>query len=119
MSQMFEPGDFLVYQLESGFALLRFLAVDETEGGTVWHVTAYSDFFPDIEAAEHAALQPTSLTINRPHIALTARAFQSTQVARLANVPLVAEESAPLEYWRGFGGGEVSDRSIRLMLGYR
>lgn len=119
MSQAFVPGDFLVYQLESGFALLRVLAVDETDRGVVWHVAAYGDFFPDVEAAERAALRPASLTINNPHIALTDRAFQSTQVARIANVPLVYEESVSLENWRKYGEGEKSDRSIRLMLGYR
>ena len=52
MSHTFKAGDFLVYQLESAFAMLRLLAVDEEPEGRVWHLAGYNEFFPDIESAE-------------------------------------------------------------------
>jgi hypothetical protein len=119
MSQNFQPGDFLLFQLESGFALLRLLAIDETESGKVWHVSAYADLFPDVERAETAASVPENLTLDRSHIALSGRAFESTQVARLANTPLTSDETKPLNPWRSDPSREVSDRSVRLMLGLR
>ena len=54
MSYPFNPGDDLIFQLESGFGLLRVLAVEGEGSGTVWHLLAYDDFFPDVEAAEAA-----------------------------------------------------------------
>ncbi len=119
MSQNFEPGDFLVFQLESGYALLRLLAMDEAIDGKVWHIAAYGDFFSDVESAETAATDPENLTVSRPHIALANRAFESTQVARIANVPLAEPEQVPLTSWRSDPDREVSDRSVRLMLGLR
>lgn len=119
MSQNFQPGDYLVFQLESGYALLRLLGTDLDQEEMVWHVTAYNDFFPDIESAEAAidARQPFSVSIS--HTALTNRAFESTQVARLVNVPLTDAEVLPLAAWRESKDGEISDRSIRLMMGFR
>lgn len=119
MSQRFEPGDFLVFQLESGFALLRLLAVDEQEGDKTWHVAAYADLFPDVETAEIAIAGPGRLTTTYEHIALTNRAFESTQVARIANRELTAPELEPLGAWRLEPAGDVSDRSVRLLLGIR
>ena len=119
MSQNFQPGDFLVFQLESGFALLRLLAVDETRGDKTWHVAAYGDFFPDVESAEAALVDLSRLSVNSPHIALTTRAFESTQVARIANIPLDVSETEPLNHWRNDPDRQVSDRSVRLMLGLR
>ena len=119
MSQNFQSGDFLVFQLESGFALLRLLAIDESEDGKTWHVAAYGDFFPDVETAETATSQPEMLTIDKAHIALSNRAFESTQVARIANIPLTPQEMEPLTAWRTAQDREVSDRSVRLMLGLR
>ncbi|MEO7659015.1 MAG: hypothetical protein ABIV48_05315 [Pyrinomonadaceae bacterium] len=119
MSQNFQPGDFLVFQLEAGFALLRLLEVADDEGETVWHVAAYNDFFPDVDAAEAASARSSSLGVSNPHIALTTRAFESTQVARIANIPLNADESAALNSWKSDPDREVSDRSVRLMLGFR
>lgn len=118
MSQNFQPGDFLVFQLEAGFALLRLLAVDE-ENGKVWHVAAYNDFFLDVETAEKTAADPILLSVANPHIALTTRAFESTQVARISNVPLTDREAHPLMQWRNNPDREVSDRSVRLLLGLR
>jgi hypothetical protein len=119
MSRNFQPGDFLVFQLESGFALLRLLAVDETETRKIWHVAAYGDFFPDVESAEKASVNPENLTVSSSHIALTDRAFESTQVAKISNIPLTRAEIHPLDDWRNDRDHEVSDRSVRLMLGLR
>ena len=92
---------------------MRVLAIDEFQSDTVWHVTVYRDLFPEIEYAELAIASPASLTPEIDHIALTDRAFESTQVSRLGNMPLTDHErSAEL-------GEEVSDRSIRLTLGLR
>jgi hypothetical protein len=118
MSQNFQPGDFLVFQLEAGFALLRLLAVDDGESGKVWHVAAYDEFFPDVESAE-AAAQSQTLSVSTVHLALTNRAFESTQVARILNSPLTDAEQQPVGAWRNDPTREVSDRSVRLMLGLR
>ena len=119
MSQNFQPGDFLVFQLESGFALLRMLAVDEIEGQKVWHVAAYSDFFPDVDSAEASTNEPQRLALSNPHIALTNRAFESTQVAKIAKLPLTDRELRQLNEWRIDPERKFSDRSVRLMLGLR
>ncbi len=119
MSQNFQPGDFLVFQLEAGFALLRLLAVDDDKGGKVWHVAAYGDFFPDVGAAEFASAQPQSLSLSNAHLALSNRAFESTQVAKISNVKLTENELEPLILWRNDPNRHVSDRSVRLLLGLR
>lgn len=119
MSQNFQPGDFLVFQLEAGFALLRLLDVDEGDSGKVWHLAAYGDLFPDVDTAEAASSVPIKLTQSNLHIALTNRAFESTQVARISHIPLTEKELEPLSAWRNDGIREVSDRSVRLMLGLR
>jgi len=115
MEHDLQPGDFLIFQLEAGFALLRLLAVDEDN---VWHVAAYSDFFPSVESAEEA-ITNGHLKVSEPHLALTQRAFDSTQVARIANVLLEDDELAGLNVWGDDPDREVSDRSVRLMLGLR
>jgi hypothetical protein len=114
MPQEFEPGDFLVFQLEAGFGLLRVLGSEGEDGGKIWHLAAYRDLFLDVDSAEDAA-NKKQLTIELPHVALTNRAFESTQVAKLTNAPLdntlgarIADDSVPLQ-----------DRSIRLLLGLR
>jgi hypothetical protein len=119
MSQSFQPGDYLVFQLEAGFALLRLLAIDEGESGKTWHVAAYVDLFPDVETAEAAASVPERLAVSGQHMALTNRAFESTQVARIANIALTDDETSGLDKWRTDDTREVSDRSVRLMLGLR
>lgn len=113
-SQGFAAGDFLVFQIESGFGLMRVLGIEESGGVPIWHVRVYRDLFPEIDYAELAIASPESLTPEIPHIALTDRAFESTQVSKLASSPLKAEERA-ITGW----DGEVSDRSIRLLLGLR
>jgi hypothetical protein len=112
------PGDFLVFQLEAGFGLLRLLAVDEVNGDFVWHVAAYSDLFPSVEAAEAATVN-CGLHRSIEHVALTNRAFESTQVSAIGNLPVTADELAKLNEWRATTDQPISDRSIRLLLGYR
>jgi hypothetical protein len=119
MSQNFQPGDFLIFQLESGFGLLRILAIGETDGEPVWHLAAYNEFFLDVDSAEAAIDGPQSLSISLPHVALSNRAFLSTQCARLNNIPLSDTELKPYQDWLQNGDGEISDRSIRLILGLR
>ena len=113
----FQPGDFLIFQLESGFALLRVLDVIPEDG--VWHVAAYKDFFLDPEMADSALENPWSLSVERPHIALTNHAFESTQVAKLRNVALTENELESYNDWKNSDEKEVHDRSIRLLLGLR
>lgn len=119
MSTRFQAGDFLVFQLEAGFALLRLLEIEETEADKIWHVVGYDDFFLDVETAEAMSADPSKLSSKNEHMALTTRAFESTQVATISNVPLVAAELEPLVKWRSNATREVSDRSVRLMLGLR
>jgi hypothetical protein len=119
MSQNFQAGDYLIFQVESGYGLLRILGIDERDGERLWHLAAYNELFFDIETADAALLNPQSLTVSIPHVALTNRAFEATQTARMTNVPLTDAELKPLADWRANAAAEVSDRSIRLMLGLR
>src|SRR5829696_24424 len=119
MSQNFQAGDYLIFQIESGYGLLRILAIEERDGERVWHLAAYNELFLDIETADATLANPQTLTISIPHVALTNRAFEATQTARMTNVPLNDSELKPLEAWRQNAAPEVSDRSIRLMLGLR
>jgi hypothetical protein len=119
VAQAFAPGDDLIFQLESGFGLLRVLAVEEREGlGTVWHLLAYEELFPDVETAEAALTAPDSLHVRKAHMALTDRAFERTPAARLGNRPVTEEELAGYRAWVE-NEGDVSDRSALLMLGLR
>ncbi|MBX7054097.1 MAG: hypothetical protein K1X36_04000 [Pyrinomonadaceae bacterium] len=119
MGQNFQAGDFLAFQLEAGFALLRLLHIEESGGEKTWHLAAYADMFPDIESAEAAAASVSRLQTSSPHMALTTRAFESTQVARLVNVSLTESELEAFNSWRTDPERAVSDRSVRLMLGLR
>ena len=119
MSQNFQAGDYLIFQIESGYGLLRILGIDEAAGEKVWHLAAFNELFFDIETADAALGSPESLTISIPHVALTNRAFEATQTARMTNAPLTEAELKPLEDWRTNAAAEVSDRSIRLLLGLR
>ena len=118
MSAAFAPGDFLLFQLESGFGLLRVIALDEQDGQTIWHLLAYEDLFPDVESAERALNDPASLHVRKSHMALTDRAFERTPAARLGNHPVTEEELAGYRNWIE-SDGTVSDRSALLMLGLR
>jgi hypothetical protein len=116
MSYTFNPGDDLIFQLESGFGLLRLLAVEGEGSDTVWHLMAYDDFFPDVESAEAALAGP--LPVRKPHMALTNRAFERTPVARLGNRPVTQDELVAYNAWL-VSDRPVSDRSALLMLGVR
>jgi hypothetical protein len=118
MAHQFVPGDDLIFQLESGFGILRVLAIEGDERETVWHLKAYEELFPDIESAEAALANPEALHTRAPHMALSERAFERTPAARLGNHPVSEEELAPYRIWLE-QGGEVSDRSALLMLGLR
>lgn len=118
--QQFNPGDDLVFQLESGFGLLRVLAIDDLEGGGhVWHLAAYNEMFPDIELAETALANPSSLTTSVAHMPLTDRAFERTPTAKLGNRLVTEEELTAYREWLSREDREVSDRSALLMLGLR
>lgn len=116
MAAQFSPGDDLIYQLESGFGLLRVIAVDDD--GAVWHLLAYDEFFPDVEAAEKALASGGRLTVRKAHMALTNRAFERTPAAKLGNRPVTEEERVAYDNWLS-SDREVSDRSALLMLGIR
>jgi hypothetical protein len=118
MTHPFAAGDDLIFQLESGFGLLRVIAVEGESSETVWHLMAYEDLFPDVESAERALAQPEKLGIRKPHMALTNRAFERTPAARLGNHPVTEQEHGEYQKWLQ-GGGTVSDRSALLMLGLR
>ncbi|MBV9959628.1 MAG: hypothetical protein JO360_14480 [Acidobacteria bacterium] len=116
---MFAPGDDLIFQLESGYGLLRVLALDEDAGGGhVWHLLAYEELFADVESAEAALAAPGELHARVTHMALTERAFERTPAARLGNRPVTPDELEGYRAWQA-SGGEVSDRSALLMLGLR
>jgi hypothetical protein len=118
MSLQFEPGDDLVFQLESGFGLLRVLASGERDGERVWHLMAYEELFLEVEAAEAALASPESLSVRAAHLALTEHAFGKTPVARLGNRPVRDEELAAYRDWQR-RGGRVHERSALLLLGLR
>jgi hypothetical protein len=118
MELPFAPGDDLIFQLESGFGLLRVIAIDRDAGKPVWHLMAYEELFLDVESAEQALNNPSALHVRMPHMALTDRAFERTPAARLGNRPVTDEERAPYLNWLK-SAGAVSDRSALLMLGLR
>ena len=118
MGQAFDAGDDLIFQLESGFGLLRVLAVEERKEGAVWHLLAYEELFPDVESAEAALARPGALHVRQGHMALTDRAFERTPAARLGNRPVTEDELQAYREWAE-SGGQVSDRSALLMLGLR
>ncbi len=119
MSQNFQPGDFLIFQIEAAFGLLRLLDIEQTEEDTIWHVAAYEDMFLDIDMADSALENTNNLKISLPHAALTNRAFEATQTSRMKNEPLTDQELKPLEDWKNDPDREISDRTVRLLLGLR
>lgn len=118
MALTYAPGDDLVFQVESGFGLMRVLASEGEGADAVWHILVYYDFYPDVESAEAALAGGRSLAVREPHIALTAHAFEKTPASRLTNRPVGDEELEPLRRWRREGGA-AQDRSLLLMLGMR
>ncbi len=118
MALAFAPGDDLIFQLESGFGLLRVLAVEQHAGTAVWHLLAYEELFPDVETAELALADATQLHVRAAHLPLTEYAFEKTPVARLGNRPVSEAELAAYRAWAA-RGGTAFDRSALLMLGLR
>ena len=118
MALAFAPGDDLVFQVESGFGIIRVLAVGERGGAPVWHVLVYEDFYPDVESAEAALARGGELGVRAPHLPLTEHAFEKTPAARLGNRPVTDDELTAYRDWAA-RGGEVFDRSVLLMLGMR
>lgn len=121
----FQAGDDLIFQLESGFGLLRVLAVEGEGADAVWHLLAYEDFYPNVEAAESALeaaesafAGPQPLAVRKAHMALTNRAFERTPAARLGNRPVRDDELIEYRKWLETDR-LVSDRSALLMLGIR
>ena len=119
MPHQFAPGDDLIFQLESGLGLLRILAIEGEGAETVWHLLAYEEFFPSVEAAEAALAQPGEMKVLKQHMALTDRAFERTPAARLGNRPLTEVELAAYRQWKESDTPRVSDRSALLLLGIR
>jgi hypothetical protein len=114
----FSPGDDLIFQLESGFGLLRVIAVDGEGAETIWHLLAYDEFFPDVESAELRLSGSAPLPVRQAHMALTNRAFERTPTARLGNRPVTEDELIAYNVWLN-SERHVSDRSALLMLGIR
>ena len=118
MALSYVAGDDLVFQMESGFGLVRVLASEGEGRDAVWHILVYYDFYPDVEAAEAALSSGRALDVREPHLALTTHAFEKTPAARLGNRPVAEEELEALRRWRA-EGGRVHERSLLLMLGMR
>jgi hypothetical protein len=94
------------------------LAVEGEGAQAIWHLLAYEEFFPNVEAAEQALAQADSLHVRNAHMALTDRAFERTPAARLGNRAVTDVELGPYRDWVKEDGA-VSDRSALLMLGIR
>jgi len=118
MALSYAPGDDLVFQMESGFGLLRVLGSEGEGHGAVWHLLVYHEFYADVESAEAALGGGRPLAVREPHLALTEHAFEKTPAALLSNRPVAEGELEALRRWRREGGA-VHDRSLLLMLGMR
>ena len=118
--QNFQAGDYLIFQIESGFGLMRILGIERDENGeNNWHLSAFNELFLDVEFADMAIENPASLTISHPHLVITQRAFEATQTARMLNIPLTDDEVAAFNVWQANLNRQISDRSVRLLLGLR
>jgi hypothetical protein len=118
--QNFQAGDYLIFQIESGFGLMRILGIERDKNGeNIWHLSAFSDLFLDVEFADMALANPAGLTISNPHLVITQRAFEATQTARMSNQPLSEDEKKLVENWQSNPARQVSDLSARLLLGLR
>jgi hypothetical protein len=94
------------------------LGIDGDGPDHIYHLCTYEELFPSVELAAQAA-NSLKLTKSNEHIALTRRAFESTQTAKLSNEPVTETEQGCLDNWRAASDRQLSDRSIRLMMGYR
>ncbi len=118
MSQ-FAAGDDLVFQLESGFGVVRLLAVEGGGPDSVWHLLVYSEFFATVDAAEAAVLAADSASMAGKHFALTDRAFERTPASVIGHRELTETELNLVSAWHSNPDQVVSDRSLLLMLGMR
>jgi hypothetical protein len=118
MALVYEPGDDLVFQVESGFGLMRVLAREGEGRERVWHILVYRDFYPDVESADAALARGLELEAREPHLALTEHAFEKTPAARLGNRAVQTRELEAVERWRA-SRGEAQDRSVLLLIGMR
>jgi len=118
MALPFTPGDDLVFQMESGFGLLRVIAVEGEGAAAVWHLLVYEDFYPDVESAEAALASGRALAVRNEHLALTEHAFEKTPAARLGTRPVTETELEARRRWEQ-SGGQAQDRSVLLLLGMR
>ena len=119
MAQNFRAGDVLIFQLESGYGLLKVLAIDNEGDDRVWHLAAFEDLFLDSESADSALANAENLRVGTKHLALTTRAFDSTQTARMTNLPVTDAEAEIVQTWRENPARQISDTSVRLLLGLR
>ncbi len=118
--QNFTEGDFLVFQVESGFGLMRILAIRRGDNGeNIWHLSAFNELFLDVDFAEMALENPEGLSISNRHFVITQRAFDATQTARLSNRAVSEFERELVENWQTTPGAEPKDISARLLLGLR
>ncbi len=116
----FTAGDFLVFQIESGFGLLRILEMETSPNNEIiWHITAFEDLFLEVEFADLALENHETLQVAISHVALTNRAFESTQVSKMCNKPLESKDLVELNNWKQNPNNEITDRSVRLLLGLR
>jgi hypothetical protein len=118
MSQSFQPGDVLVFQIESGYGLLKLICISGDQEAPTWHLRAYKELFLDIDSAESAIEDVTHLTFSVDHAALTNRAFLATQVAILKRSEVNDDDRAILARWQE-AGSTVTDSPVRLLLGLR
>lgn len=118
MSQNFKSGDFLIFQIESGFGLLKLIGLTEGAEGPIWHLRAFNELFLDVDSAEQALSEPKTLTVSLPHVALTNRAYLATQVAIMKSSDLTEDEILTVEEWRA-SGDSPTDSPVRLLLGLR
>lgn len=118
MNTQFKPGDNLAFQMESGFGVLRVLAIEEREGETIWHLSVYEDFYADVETAEAALAAGMGIRRRAPHIAVTNYAFEKTAAAKLNNDPVQDEELTAYRAWKE-SSSVPSNRSVVMMLGFR
>lgn len=118
MSQNFKSGDFLIFQIESGFGLLKLIGITEDSEGPIWHLRAFYELFLDVDSADQALSQHPALTVSLSHVALTNRAFLATQVAIMKSSDLAEDELQSVENWRT-SGESPTDSPIRMLLGLR
>ncbi|MEJ7617858.1 MAG: hypothetical protein WKF30_13065 [Pyrinomonadaceae bacterium] len=119
MALQFAPGDDLIFQLESGYGLLRVVKIELGDAhAPVWHLLAYEELFPDVESAEAALSGAAELHARSVHLAITDRALEKTPAARLGNRPVTEDELTNYRTWSDEGGG-VSELSVLLTLGLR